>query len=614
MSKAHKPAPSSSATTAKYSGAFGDHLQSDIIYIRLLTGKAVPVIGMVCTSTNYHAAKTLDSREPQHVLETMHEIWYRPFGLPLSIQLDADGAYMSVNQEWHQNIGIQYDIIPSEEAWRLGKIGRRNGLMRTLSERLIDQNGAITRKQLDEILTAVLFSMNTSTYTYGRSPCQAVFGRIPRPVGDLISDPKALTTTTQLRPEQTGLQPELLRAEALSALARFSAAQAVRRALLRKTPTQQDLSSLEAGQAIAYWRQTGRARQHKRGAWNLGRFLAWDPDRKSAWIQVGNHTNKVGSNQLRRAAGWEQWTPSTEDMQLIRQAEHNITDRLWSDHTTDPPGTEMTGTIEDEIFEHQPAKWRRLDSPPEYAAAADAATAEQTEWDYETSAYAGQASSTPYDLATLPRMPETPATSNTYQQSTSVEQHMLHQQMNQQQTNIQHDNRQINVHIDSPTYQNFGPSADFGRLPPTPRSARARSRTPTKARHIHYEQEQRPAASTTPLVQPPPALGIEHVADQTEQSGQQETAAAASSDNTLAEAATAATETTTPHVSGQETFLVAFDLYDDGTARPKTYWDGSPDIRSPLAPSTRAYEAYLATPTRKADLAKSKLTDARPAR
>ena len=42
-------------------------------------------------------------------------------------------------------MGIEYDIIPTEEAWRLGKIGKRNALMRTLAERLIDQNAALER-------------------------------------------------------------------------------------------------------------------------------------------------------------------------------------------------------------------------------------------------------------------------------------------------------------------------------------------------------------------------------------------------------------------------------------------------------------------------------------
>lgn len=184
LSKTVKPNPSSTASATKYSGAFGDHLQADIIFIRILTGEAVPVLGIVCTSTNFHAAKVLNSRHADEVLAAMIEIWYKPLGLPISITLDADTAFLSSNQAWHQNLGIEYDIIPTEEAWRLGKIGKRNALMRTLAERLIDQNATCDRKHLEEILVAVLFSMNSSTYTYGRSPYQAVFGRIPRPVGD----------------------------------------------------------------------------------------------------------------------------------------------------------------------------------------------------------------------------------------------------------------------------------------------------------------------------------------------------------------------------------------------------------------------------------------------
>lgn len=186
-------------------------------------------------STNYHAAKTIESRLPEHVLQVFQDIWYRPLGLPTSLQVDADTAFQGAFLEWHQNLGIEYCSIPTEEAWKLGKIGRRNALMRTLCERLVDQNGAIARQQLVDILIAVLHSMNNCTYSYGRSPCQAVFGRMPRPVGDLLNDNKAFAISPTPDADQLALRPELLRAEAISALAQFSASASVRRALLRKT-------------------------------------------------------------------------------------------------------------------------------------------------------------------------------------------------------------------------------------------------------------------------------------------------------------------------------------------------------------------------------------------
>ena len=90
MSKSVKPTPSSTASTVKYLGAFGDHLQSGIIFIRLLTGETVPVLGIVCASTNDHAAKVLKSRHVDDVLASIMEIWYKPLGLPMSIAVDAD--------------------------------------------------------------------------------------------------------------------------------------------------------------------------------------------------------------------------------------------------------------------------------------------------------------------------------------------------------------------------------------------------------------------------------------------------------------------------------------------------------------------------------------------
>jgi len=156
-------------------------------------------------------------------------------------------------------------------------------------------------------------------------------------VGDLISDSKAMTISPQLHPEQQVLQPKLLRAEAWTALAQFSASQAVKRTILRRTPNQTDLSALQPGEAVAFWRMSGKSRQHKRGSWNLARFLAFDPDRKSCWVQLGKTSFRIGTAQLRAAAGWENWSPSECNLQLIRSAENNFASGMWLDEVTEGP-------------------------------------------------------------------------------------------------------------------------------------------------------------------------------------------------------------------------------------------------------------------------------------
>ncbi|CAE7200822.1 GIP [Symbiodinium microadriaticum] len=329
-----RPPPVSSVAPA-FTGYFGEVLQADLVYIRTINGVAVPVLGMVCEATNYHAAKALTSRNPAELLQTIIEIWYRPLGLPLHFKCDAGGEFAAELAAWHGRSGVLHEVIPAEAHFRLGKIERRNSLMRSLTERIIDERGIYNIEELNKALPAVTFSMNSCTYSYGRSPFQAVFGRVPRPIGDLSSDPRSLVTSPNEGDKR--LMPELLRADALRALAEFSASTAVRRALLRKT-RHQDPAEFQPGQPLAYWRWTGRARQHKRGAWSLGRFLSLDPDRKSLWLQVGTSTVKVAANQVRQACGWEEWTPSAEDIKILKDAEHNLRDALWEDHTEEPPG------------------------------------------------------------------------------------------------------------------------------------------------------------------------------------------------------------------------------------------------------------------------------------
>ena len=315
-----RPPPTSSSASI-HTGFFGEVLQSDIVYVRLITGEAVPVIGISDEATAYHTAKVLPSRAPTDVLSSILEIWYRPLGLPLHFKCDQDGAYGGEVASWHARHGILHDQVPAEAHNRIGRIERRNALMRTLAERVIDNFGIALKKELDQALVAILHTINSCTFSYGRSPSQAVFGKVARPLGDLISDPRSLVLSPS---DQDGrLSPELLRADALRALAEHNASSAMRRALLRRTRPQQDLHGLQPGQPVAYWRWSGKSRQHKKGSWCLARFLAADPDQRSSWLQVNSTTVKVANNQLRCAVGWESWTPTSEDIAILKDADRN---------------------------------------------------------------------------------------------------------------------------------------------------------------------------------------------------------------------------------------------------------------------------------------------------
>eukprot|EP00438_Fugacium_kawagutii_P011147 Skav200228 [mRNA] locus=scaffold2352:155227:163374:+ [translate_table: standard] len=551
----------------------------------------------------------IESRSPEHVLQVLQELWYRPFGLPISITVDADTAFLSTNQAWHVNMGIEYDIIPTEEAWRLGKVGKRNALMRTLAERLIDQNAIYTRQQLDEVLIATLHSMNSSTYQYGRSPFQAAFGRIPRPVGDILSDNKALVISPQAQQQHQALQPELLRAEAIAALAQFSASQAVKRAMLRKTRNQNDLNQLQPGQTVAFWRMSGKSRQHKRGSWNLARFLAFDPDKKSCWVQLGKTSMRVGTTQLRAAAGWENWTPSQSDMEMIRQAENNIAQGLWLNEEGEPPAEDDAINIDDDIFQFRPSKMQRTQAgepfqqqptDDQFQQLPDEAYSQQPHFDQASQQYIDTATNQPYDMATLPPQakatspatPQLPIEALQYSHDQSYQHNQLQQQyQTQQQYNqINYDQRQITIH--SPTYRNYGPTAEFGPLPPTPRTRQrshgrmgpyqhAAPSTPNLPQEGYQSTEQRPAEQ--PLVNQPAGPVISQVNTATTPEGLQ-------------------SFTTKQHDT--PTYIHnLFNIYDDNTADFKAkHWDGSPEIHNKHFHNQTAYQSYLVSNRRKLEM------------
>lgn len=144
------------------------------------------------------------------------------------------------------------------------------------------------------------------------------------------------------------VRPDILRAEALKALAEINTSQSLRRALLRKTSTAHQ-HDLLPGQNCAYWRwQNPKGRStKKRGAWVVARFLSYDPDGRSAWLHSGTTTLQVALEQIRSAYGFENWQPSKDDIKVLRDAAANLRQDLWQDHKASAP------PIDEDAYDYQ---------------------------------------------------------------------------------------------------------------------------------------------------------------------------------------------------------------------------------------------------------------------
>eukprot|EP00435_Cladocopium_sp_Y103_P033973 s697_g8.t1 len=324
-------------------GQFGDEIQGDIFYVRILTAEAIPVLGLVDKATGYHQAAVCQTHNASETFQIMLSCWFKPFGLPFKIMLDPDTAFRGECQRQIESLGVLCEFCPAECHWMIGMVERRNAVLRCVLEKLIDQFAAYTTDQLDQLLAPALHANNSSTFTRGRTAFQAVLGRIPRLPGGMLTDNLAIASSpSTLEPEDNLMaKGEIIRSEAQKYLIDLNVNQQFRRAILRRTRNTR-YQDLLPGQTCAFWRWSGKG-QRKRGAWAIARFLSWDPSAptKLAWPRTGNTTVLVSAEQLRGAMGFESWCPSTEDISALKSASKSFTEHLLEDETG-PPAPEET--------------------------------------------------------------------------------------------------------------------------------------------------------------------------------------------------------------------------------------------------------------------------------
>lgn len=307
-----KQAPRPSGQPSMVVGQFGDELQMDVFYCRTLTSQTFIVLGMVDRATGLQQAVIIPDRSGDSVFEAFEKIWLRPYGLPLHVSCDPDTSFRGNFQARLQALGCMVEHCPAEAHHIIGMVERRNALLRTILEKLIDQFAASTVEECSTLLAASCHAINTSVHTHGRSAYQAVFGRQPRLINSNFNDPMVLATSSPMAnlgsDNSAAYKAEFVRCEALKTLHQLDCSHHLRRALLRKTRVTK-IADLNPGQPCAFWRWTKRGSK-KRGSWVLGRFLSWDPSHlgKQAWIRSGATTTLVTSEQLRAAFGFEDWT------------------------------------------------------------------------------------------------------------------------------------------------------------------------------------------------------------------------------------------------------------------------------------------------------------------
>ena len=110
----------------------------DLVFVKDMSGETFTFLNQVDDATTYQVLSLLPSREAQQVNKTMCLGWFRYFGLPEALLLDAEGAMKSFEfDELMAQSGIQVRFVPPDAHFQLGKGERHGDIAREIMHRAV---------------------------------------------------------------------------------------------------------------------------------------------------------------------------------------------------------------------------------------------------------------------------------------------------------------------------------------------------------------------------------------------------------------------------------------------------------------------------------------------
>ena len=305
----------------------------DLVFVRDVTSHLHTFLSQVDDGTTYHVMDLLTSRTSEEVAQVLSRGWFKYFGFPDEMLLDAEGAMRGWDFEvMCAQAGIKVRFVPPDAHYQIGKAERHGQAAKHIMKRLISQFAVTTADEMQQVANMACFAKNTMARRSGASPCQWVYGRAPKVPTALLSEPDAIEAKQVISDSERLRRIEEQRLQAMLQYLQFEHSEALRKAVLRKSRPWR--GPVEVGARVAYYRQKsqldgeGTAEGYRQGI-----VIGIDPSPTgSIWVRNNRgRLVQVAREQLRGVEGEELWTPSMEDLKMLRSAEEDSEQEIcWS--------------------------------------------------------------------------------------------------------------------------------------------------------------------------------------------------------------------------------------------------------------------------------------------
>ena len=337
-----------------------DQVHIDLVEMYDSTGAKFMVVHMTDYSTRFQLADVLVDKSTKSVVQFIKRRWVPFFGPPRVLVADQGKEFVSWEMEEYcasASILLWHSAVQSP--WQNGVAEKSGGILKTIVAAIVAANSVQGHDEMSDAVSEAVAAYNGDINDVGVSPFQAVIGRQPRPVGDVLGG------SIQSRLAEHGLSEApgplarqlALRETAKVAITRLHFSRGLRRAELARSRSTTIVEAPKPGDICYFYRMTkynNKTSPSKKKLalrrWHGPALVIALEGQTNAYLSFKGQLTKCSLEHIRQASSMEQiaastWRDAIEE--VVRAAQHDLTlegMRARPSEPEQPPAAQLEGS------------------------------------------------------------------------------------------------------------------------------------------------------------------------------------------------------------------------------------------------------------------------------
>ena len=315
-----------------------DQVHIDLVEMYDSTGAKFMVVHMTDYATRFQLADVLEDKSTKSVVQFVKRRWIPFFGPPRVLVADQGKEFVSWEMEefcasasillWHSAV---------QAPWQNGVAEKSGGILKAIVAAVVASNSVQGFDEMSDAVSEAVAAYNGDINDAGVSPFQAVIGRQPRQIGDVLGG------SIQSRLAEHGLSEAhgplakqlALRETAKIAITRLHFSRGLRRAELARSRSSTVVESPKPGDICYFYRMTkynSRTSPSKKKLtlrrWHGPALVIALEGQSNAYLSFKGQLTKCSLEHVRQASSMEQiaagtWRDAIDE--VVRAAQHDLT-------------------------------------------------------------------------------------------------------------------------------------------------------------------------------------------------------------------------------------------------------------------------------------------------